>query len=40
MHRDVPFEPDTMLDEVERLQQFFPYIEQVYLDLVRDKEKD
>lgn len=39
LRRDVPFEPgtilDTMLEEVERLQQFFPYVEQVYLDLVR-----
>lgn len=39
IRRDVPFEPDTildtMLDEVERLQQFFPYVEQVYVDLVK-----
>ena len=44
IRRDVPFEPDTildtMLDEVERLQQFFPYVEQVYLDLVRDEDED
>jgi len=42
IRRDVPFELDTILDamleEVERLQQFFPYIEQVYLDLVQDEE--
>lgn len=35
--RNVPFEPDTVLDaiwdEIERLQQFFPYVEQVYLEL-------
>jgi hypothetical protein len=41
--RDVPFEPDTsvdvMLEEVERLQQFFPYVEQVYLDLVQGEQE-
>jgi hypothetical protein len=39
--KSVPFELDTILDtmleEVERLQQFFPYVEQVYLDTVRDE---
>jgi hypothetical protein len=41
IRRDVPFELDkildAMLEELERLQQFFPYVEQVYLDLVRDE---
>lgn len=40
---NVSFEPDTILDtmmeEVERLQQFFPYVEQVYLDLVQGEEE-
>jgi hypothetical protein len=29
---------DTMVEEIERLRQFFPYVEQVYLDLVQDEE--
>jgi len=40
--RNIPFEPDTVLDaildEVERLQQFFPYVEQVYLELTHAEE--
>jgi hypothetical protein len=40
--KNVPFEPDTVLDaildEVERLQQFFPYVEQVYLELTHAEE--
>ena len=41
--RNVPFEPDTVLttilDEIERLQQFFPYVEQVYLELASGEEE-
>jgi hypothetical protein len=44
IRRDVPFEPDaildTMLEEVERLQQFLPYVEQVYLDLLRGEGEE
>jgi hypothetical protein len=41
--RNIPFEPDTVLnaiiDEIERLQRFFPYVEQVYLELTSGEEE-
>jgi hypothetical protein len=40
--RNVPFEPDTVLDaimdEIERLRQFLPCVEQVYLELTSGEE--